>query len=71
MAKMISRIAGPVSLILFLVFVANIINGKLAIYYGIEPVIQLSEVTEFLLLLLASIFFVIFTLQKEAALRES
>jgi len=71
MTKIIGRMAGRISLVLFLVFVANILNGKFAIYFGMEPLIKLSEVVEFLLLLLASIFFVIFTLQREAALRES
>ncbi|MES9897564.1 MAG: hypothetical protein ABW148_00905 [Sedimenticola sp.] len=71
MAKMIGRIAGRISLVLFLVFVANILYGKAAIYLGIEPLIKLTDVMEFLLLFLVSIFFVIFILQQEKALKGS
>ncbi len=71
MAKMIGRIAGRISLVLFLVFVANILYGKMAIYFQFEPLVKFSDVMEFLLLILVSIFFVIFALQREKALRES
>ena len=71
MAKMIGRAAGQISMVLFLVFVANVFYGKAVIYFGWEPLFKLSDVMEFLLLFLVAIFFVIFTLQREKTLSES
>ena len=71
MAKMVGRLAGRISLVLFLIFVANILYGKLAIHFGFEAVGKLTDIAEFLLLFVVSIFFVIFSLQREKALTES
>ncbi len=71
MTKMIGRMAGRISLTLFLVFVANILYGKAVSVFAWEPLFRLNDVTEFLLLFLVSIFFVIFILQQEKALKGS
>ncbi|MCP3672448.1 MAG: hypothetical protein GY814_18855 [Gammaproteobacteria bacterium] len=71
MANMIVHTAGRISLVLFLVFVANIFYGKAVISFGLSPLFKLSDVMEFLLLFLVAIFFVIFALQREKTRGES
>ena len=53
--------------ILFGVFVLNILLGKAAIAFAWEGLPLLSDVAEFLLLLVAMVIFVVAALQREAA----
>jgi hypothetical protein len=65
-----SRLAMPVFLICFFVFIANILLGKATITFGWEGFPLLSDVAEFLLFLLllfTMIVFVIAALLRERA----
>jgi hypothetical protein len=62
-----SRLAMPVFLICFFVFIANILLGKATITFGWEGFPLLSDVAEFLLLLFTMIVFVIAALLRERA----
>jgi hypothetical protein len=62
-----SRLAMPVFLICFFVFVANILLGKATITFGWEGIPLLGDVAEFLLLLFTMIVFVIAALLREQA----
>ena len=62
-----SRLAMPVFLICFFVFVTNILLGKATIAFGWEGLPLLGDVTEFLLLLFTMIVFVIAALLREQA----
>jgi hypothetical protein len=62
-----SRLAMPVFLICFFVFVTNILLGKATIAFGWEGLPLLGDVAEFLLLLFTMIVFVIATLLREQA----
>lgn len=53
--------------LLFAGFLANLIVGKLAIMQGATQLPGLGDVGEFLLLLLAVLFFIVGCLQREAA----
>lgn len=66
MAKLIGSKSGLISLVCFSIFIANILYGKGAIAFGFEPTLKLTDVVEFLLLVASSIFFVIFSLRREA-----
>jgi hypothetical protein len=62
-----SRLAMPVFLICFFVFIANILLGKATITFGWAGFPLLSDVAEFLLLLFTMIVFVIAALLRERA----
>ena len=51
----------------FAVFVANILLGKARLVFGWQEVPVLNDITEFLLLLVAMVIFVVAALQREAA----
>ena len=53
--------------VLFGVFVLNVLLGKAAISFGWEGLPLLSDVAEFLLLLVAMVIFVVAALQRETA----
>ena len=53
--------------VLFGVFVLNVLLGKAAIAFGWQGLPLLSDVAEFLLLLVAMVIFVVAALQREAA----
>lgn len=61
------RIALAVFFVCFSVFVVNVLLGKLSIVFGWQRVPLLSDVAEFLLLLIGVTVFMIATLQLERA----
>ncbi len=62
-----SRAALLAAGLLFLAFLANVIVGKLAIMEGATVLPGLSDVGEFVLLLLAVLLFIVGCLKREAA----
>lgn len=62
-----SRVCLGVSIACLVLFVANLVLGKLEVSSRIDTNIHLDGVPEFLLLLVCVIFFVISTLLKERA----
>lgn len=60
-----SRFYQIVSAICIVLFVINLIVGKIEVTYRIDTIIHLEGVPEFILLLVSVIFFVIGTLLKE------
>jgi hypothetical protein len=51
--------------ILFGLFVLNVLLGKAALSFGFEPIVQIGDVGEFLVLFAAVIVFVVEVLRRE------
>jgi TRAP-type C4-dicarboxylate transport system permease small subunit len=60
-----SRFYFLISSICIVLFVINLIVGKIEVAYRIDTIVHLEGVPEFILLLVSIIFFVISTLLKE------
>lgn len=69
-AQTLGRISLTLCLLLFLVFVGNVLLGKARLVFDLTAVPVLSDVVEYLLLMAAALFFAIATLMKERTARE-
>jgi hypothetical protein len=69
MLNLLSSLSGKISLLIFIIFVCNIFYGKAVIYFSLTPLFRLPDVAEFLLLFLACLFFVVYSLTEESLLR--
>jgi hypothetical protein len=65
MLNLLGSLSGKISLLIFIVFVCNIFYGKTIIYLSLTPLFTLPDIAEFLLLFLACLFFVVYTLAEE------
>jgi hypothetical protein len=65
MLNLLGSLSGKISLLIFIVFVCNIFYGKTIIYFSLTPLFTLPDIAEFLLLFLACLFFVVYTLAEE------
>jgi len=69
--KRLVRWSLPITIALFLLYMSNVIWGKVSmVLYGYTAPSTYNNVAEFLLLLLACVFFVITTLKAESALQQ-
>lgn len=69
--KRLVRWSLPITIALFLLYMSNVIWGKVSmVLYGYTAHSTYNNVAEFLLLLLACVFFVITTLKVESALQQ-
>lgn len=59
------RLAGSISFVCIVLFAINVLVGKAVVSLGWQAPFQLGDVAEFLLLVVAAIFFVITTLELE------
>lgn len=59
-----------ISMLVFLIFAANVVIGKIAISQGATSVPGLSDVGEFLTLFVSVVFFIAACLQSERAARD-
>lgn len=64
-SRKVARLAFTLSLILFLVYLANIVTGKLTVLGYLRPGWGLNDVSEFLFLLAATTAFIAGTLLLE------
>ena len=65
--RAIGRLAFRASLVLFGLFVLNILVGKVSILVGATTPVHAGDVAEFLVLLAAIICFIVAALDREAA----
>ena len=69
-AQTLGRISLTLCLLLFLVFVANVLLGKARLIFDLKGVPVFSDVVEYLLLMATALFFAIAALMKERTARE-
>lgn len=71
MTKILVKWSLPITIALFLLYMSNVIWGKVSVALnGYTAPSSYNNVAEFLLLLLACVFFVITTLKAESALKQ-
>jgi hypothetical protein len=69
MSKLSIPLPGKIAIFLLVVFISNIFYGKAVIYFSLTPLFIVSDVAEFLMLFLACLFFVAYSLIEEYRLK--